>query len=45
VHFFAAMLLLAFILVHVFQVFVAGFFRLMRSMITGRYIVDRGDAP
>jgi thiosulfate reductase cytochrome b subunit len=37
VHFFAAMLLLAFILVHVLQVFVAGFFGLMRSMITGRY--------
>ena len=45
VHFFAAMLLLAFILVHVFQVFVAGFFSLMRSMITGRYVVDREDAP
>jgi thiosulfate reductase cytochrome b subunit len=45
VHFFAAMLLLAFILVHVFQIFVAGFFRLMRSMITGRYVVDREDAP
>lgn len=45
VHFFAAMLLLAFILVHVFQVFVAGFFRLMRSMITGRYVVNREDAP
>jgi thiosulfate reductase cytochrome b subunit len=37
VHFFAAMLMLAFILVHVFQVFVAGFYGLMRSMITGRY--------
>jgi thiosulfate reductase cytochrome b subunit len=45
VHFFAAMLLLAFILVHVFQVFVAGFSGLMRSMITGRYVVEREDVP
>jgi thiosulfate reductase cytochrome b subunit len=44
-HFIAAMLLLAFILVHVFQVFVAGFFRLMRSMITGRFPVGHGEAP
>jgi thiosulfate reductase cytochrome b subunit len=43
VHFFAAMLLLAFILVHIFQVFVGGFFTLMRSMITGRYVIDRED--
>jgi thiosulfate reductase cytochrome b subunit len=37
VHFLAAMLLVLFVLVHVFQVFVAGFRRLMRSMLTGRY--------
>jgi thiosulfate reductase cytochrome b subunit len=43
VHFFAAMLLLAFMLVHVFQVVVAGFFTLMRSMITGRYVVEPED--
>jgi len=40
IHFMAAMLLLLFIVVHVAEVFVAGFFKLMRSMITGRYIAD-----
>ena len=41
VHFIAAMLLLAFIVVHVFQVFVSGFFRSMRSMLTGRLVIDQ----
>jgi thiosulfate reductase cytochrome b subunit len=45
VHFIAAMLLLAFILVHVFQVFVAGFFNMTRSMITGRFVVEREETP
>ena len=45
IHFIAAMLLLAFIVVHVFQVFVAGFFNLMRSMITGRFAVEREESP
>jgi thiosulfate reductase cytochrome b subunit len=45
IHFIAAMLLLAFILVHVFQVFVAGFFNLMRSMITGRFSVEPEESP
>jgi thiosulfate reductase cytochrome b subunit len=40
IHFMAAMLLLLFIVVHVVEVFVAGFFKLMRSMITGRYVAD-----
>jgi len=44
IHFLAAMLLVAFVLVHVFQVCVAGFFNLMRSMITGRFVVDREDS-
>lgn len=44
IHFLAAMLLVLFVPVHVFQVFVAGFSRLMRSMITGRYVVDREDS-
>jgi thiosulfate reductase cytochrome b subunit len=35
------MLLLAFILVHVVQVIVAGFFNMTRSMITGRFVVER----
>ncbi len=41
VHFIAALLLLAFVLVHVFQVFVAGFSNVTRSMITGRFVVER----
>ncbi len=45
VHFIAAMLLVLFILVHVFQVFVAGFLNMMRSMITGRVIIEREDSP
>jgi hypothetical protein len=31
--------------VHVFQVFVAGFFNLMRSMITGRFSVEPEESP
>jgi thiosulfate reductase cytochrome b subunit len=45
IHFLAAMLLVLFVLVHVFQVFVAGFVNLMRSMITGRFVVDREGTP
>jgi thiosulfate reductase cytochrome b subunit len=41
VHFLSAMLLVLFVLVHVFQVFVSGFINLMRSMITGRFAVER----
>jgi thiosulfate reductase cytochrome b subunit len=44
-HFIAAMLLFAFILVHILQVFVAGFFNMTRSMITGRFVVERGKTP
>jgi thiosulfate reductase cytochrome b subunit len=44
VHFMVAMLLLAFVFVHVFQVFVAGFVNMMRSMITGRFVVEREKA-
>jgi thiosulfate reductase cytochrome b subunit len=44
VHFIAAVLLLAFVLVHVFQVFVAGFINMTRSMITGRFVVEREKA-
>jgi thiosulfate reductase cytochrome b subunit len=43
VHFLAATLLVLFVLIHVAQVFVGGFSRLMRSMITGRYVIDRED--
>ena len=44
VHFIAAMLLVLFVLIHVFQVLVAGFFNMMRSMITGRFIVKREES-
>ena len=39
IHFIAANLLLLFVLVHVLQVLLSGAFNLMRSMITGRYVV------
>lgn len=38
-HFLAAWLLVAFVLIHVFEVIVSGFFNHMRSMITGQYRV------
>jgi len=37
IHFVAAWLLVAFVLVHVFEVIVSGFWNHLRSMITGRY--------
>ena len=40
IHFIVAWLLVAFVLVHVFEVIVSGFWNHMRSMITGRYRVD-----
>ena len=39
IHFLAANLIVLFVLVHVLEVFVAGAFNGMRSMITGRYVV------
>jgi thiosulfate reductase cytochrome b subunit len=41
IHFVVANLLVLFVAVHVFQVFVAGFFNEMRSMITGYFVVPR----
>jgi len=40
IHFCAATLTTLFLATHVFQVCVAGFLNLMRSMITGRFVVD-----
>ncbi|MEP6943294.1 MAG: cytochrome b/b6 domain-containing protein [Betaproteobacteria bacterium] len=40
IHFIVAWLLVAFVLVHVFEVIVSGFWNHMRSMITGRYRID-----
>ena len=40
-HFIAAWLLVAFVLIHVFEVIVTGFWNNVRSMITGRYRVPK----
>jgi thiosulfate reductase cytochrome b subunit len=40
IHFVVAWLLVAFVLIHVFEVIVSGFWNHLRSMITGRYRVD-----
>lgn len=39
-HFVAACLLLLFVVIHVFEVIVTGFWNNLRSMITGRYRVE-----
>jgi thiosulfate reductase cytochrome b subunit len=40
IHFIAAWLIVAFVLIHVFEVIVSGFWNHLRSMITGRYRVS-----
>ena len=40
IHFIAAALLLGFVVIHLLQVLVAGFFNSMRSMLTGRYAIE-----
>lgn len=40
IHFIAAWALVAFVLVHVFEVVISGFWNNLRSMITGRYRID-----
>src|SRR5215472_10346469 len=40
IHFIVAWLLVAFVLIHVFEVIISGFWNHLRSMITGRYRVD-----
>ena len=44
IHFIVAWLLVAFVLIHVFQVIVTGLWNNLRSMITGRYRVPAGGA-
>jgi thiosulfate reductase cytochrome b subunit len=39
-HFIAAWTLVAFVLVHVFEVLISGVFNNLRSMITGRYVIE-----
>lgn len=43
IHFIVAWLLVAFVLIHVFEVIVSGLWNHLRSMITGYYSVDAGD--
>jgi thiosulfate reductase cytochrome b subunit len=43
IHFIVAWLLVAFVLIHVFEVIVSGLWNHMRSMITGYYRIDAGD--
>ena len=43
VHFLDATLVVLFVLIHVFHVFVGGFAKLMRSMITGWFALDEGE--
>jgi thiosulfate reductase cytochrome b subunit len=40
IHFIVAWLIVAFVAIHVFEVFVAGFWNELRSMITGRYRIE-----
>jgi thiosulfate reductase cytochrome b subunit len=44
IHFVVAWLLLAFVCVHVFELFVSGFWNQLRSMISGRYRIDAGSS-
>ena len=46
IHFISATLIVAFVLVHVAMVLVSGAFNNLRSMVTGRYAIERtGAAP
>jgi thiosulfate reductase cytochrome b subunit len=42
IHFIGAILLLIFFFIHVFQLFVAGFWREVRSIVTGYYYIPKG---
>jgi len=42
IHFIVAWLLVLFLLIHVFEVIISGFWNHMRSMVTGRFRIDRG---
>src|SRR6185369_4753474 len=44
IHFVAAWLIVGFVLIHVFEVIVSGFWNHLRSMITGRYRVPAGNS-
>jgi len=44
IHFIVAWMLVAFVLIHVFEVIITGFWNNVRSMITGRYRVPKDAA-
>jgi thiosulfate reductase cytochrome b subunit len=45
IHFVLAWLLVGFVLIHVFEAIISGFWNNLRSMITGRYRIHAGEAP
>ena len=45
IHFICAVLIVLFVVVHVLLVILAGFWNNVRSMITGRYVIDAEKAP
>jgi len=45
IHFVLAWLLVGFVLIHVFEAIISGFWNNLRSMITGRYRVHSGETP
>jgi thiosulfate reductase cytochrome b subunit len=44
IHFITAFALVIFVCIHVFMVFISGVWNNMRSMVTGRYAIETGDA-
>jgi len=44
IHFITALALVIFVCIHVFMVFISGVWNNMRSMVTGRYAIETGDA-
>lgn len=45
IHFLCAVAIVAFVVIHVIQLFVAGFLNEMRSMITGRFAIHKAKSP
>ena len=45
IHFLTAWMLVGFVLIHVFEAAVSGFWNNLRSMITGRYRIDSSEPP
>jgi thiosulfate reductase cytochrome b subunit len=43
IHFISASLIVIFVAVHIFMVLVSGFWNNLRSMITGRYVIDEAE--